>query len=253
VTGVDLETNVDSRDWSKGLAEIARSRRHPSRWRDFDYLHVRYLVDNLRRAIDAVDPPPRDVLDIWCGSRAYDDLLPTRARSIGLDVTNDYGLADVVTEEYLPFDDESFDMVMKIEAFQYAPDPTAAVAEMKRVLRPGGTAIVTTPFAWEYVRESQEHRFTESQMRKLFADWASVEVIENGGIAVTWATITNALVQRIANRAPDSLRPLADIAVQPVFATVSTLAALLERRGAGGRTSTLTLPMNLMVVARTHA
>jgi SAM-dependent methyltransferase len=243
--------NVDSRDWSKSLTEIARSRREPSPYRDFDYLHIMHLVRNLGRVIASIDPPPRDVLDVWCGSRPYDDLLPAGARCVGLDINDDYGLADVVSDEYLPFDDDRFDLVLTIEAFQYHPEPTDAVAEMARVLRPGGTAIITIPFAWEYSRESAERRFTESQMRELFTGWDSVEVIENGGIAVTWATITNALIQRSVARAPGLLGRLARLVARPVLAAVTALGTLLERGGAGGEAASLTLPMNLLVVART--
>ncbi len=40
--------------------------------------------------------------------------------------------------QFLPHDDESFDVVMGFNAFQYAADPTAALSEARRVLRPDG-------------------------------------------------------------------------------------------------------------------
>jgi SAM-dependent methyltransferase len=40
--------------------------------------------------------------------------------------------------QFLPFDDETFDVVMGFNAFQYAADVSAALAEARRVLRPGG-------------------------------------------------------------------------------------------------------------------
>jgi SAM-dependent methyltransferase len=40
--------------------------------------------------------------------------------------------------QFLPFDDETFDVVTGFNAFQYAADPGAALAEAGRVLRPGG-------------------------------------------------------------------------------------------------------------------
>jgi SAM-dependent methyltransferase len=41
--------------------------------------------------------------------------------------------------QFLPFDDETFDVVMGFNAFQYAADVRAALAEARRVLRPGGS------------------------------------------------------------------------------------------------------------------
>ena len=57
---------------------------------------------------------------------------------MGLDILDVYRLADVVTEEFLPLPDEAFDLVMSTEAFHYVRDPEHGVAEIRRVLRPGG-------------------------------------------------------------------------------------------------------------------
>lgn len=45
----------------------------------------------------------------------------------------------------MPFDDASFDRVIAAEIFEHLPHDTAAMAELYRVLRPGGIAAVTVP------------------------------------------------------------------------------------------------------------
>ena len=87
---------------AKELARIRRSRRSP-RITQFDYLHVRRLVADLAVALSTVSGPGDRVLDVWSGSRPYDDLLPDAAEVVSLDVEgNPYGVADVVSNELLP-------------------------------------------------------------------------------------------------------------------------------------------------------
>ncbi|MDZ7679970.1 MAG: methyltransferase domain-containing protein [Acidimicrobiales bacterium] len=48
---------------------------------------------------------------------------------------------------HLPFADASFDRIIASEVLEHLPDDAAAVRELARVLRPGGTIAVTIP-AW---------------------------------------------------------------------------------------------------------
>src|SRR5262249_29854767 len=60
----------------------------------------------------------------------------SRANNPGADIR----LADV---EDVPFPSESFDYVLCIEVLRYLPDPTRCIKEIARVLKPGGTCLVT--------------------------------------------------------------------------------------------------------------
>src|SRR5918911_1517556 len=185
---------------------MRRTRRHP-RPTQFDYLHVRRLVDDLAAALARIADGAEDVLDLFCGTRPYDDLLPPSARITGFDIPgNPYGVADVVSADFLPFPDESFDLVMCIEGFHYVPDPKQGVAEIRRVLRPGGHALISVPLVWEYDRTILEHRFTGPSLMHLFDGWGEVSVIENGGRAVSWATLSALIVSMAEWHVPERLR-----------------------------------------------
>jgi SAM-dependent methyltransferase len=238
---------VEERLPTRELERIRRARSDP-RPIQFDYLHLRVLRDDIAREL-AEMPEGIEVLDVYCGTRPYEELLPAGSRCTGLDISPRYGAADVVSDEFLPFDDASFDLVVCFEAFHYVPDPAAGVAEIERTLRPGGRVLVTVPLTWEYERGALEHRFTGPELERLFDGWDEVKATENGGRGVAWATQTGRIVElgqrrlrRRLGRAATMLGPLFALA----YLLVNLSGAVIERAAGGG---TATLPMNLMVSA----
>lgn len=239
---------------SQELEQIRRLRRHPRRTQ-FDYLHLQKLVGGLADVLERVGRPGSDVLDVFCGSRPYEDLLPPRSRCTGLDVTDDFGVADVVTDEFLPFENDSFDLVISTEAFYYVPDPRHGVSELRRVLRPGGAAVLTVPLVWEYDRGILEHRYTGPELEQLFEGWDGVEVVENGGRAVAWALLGGVLLRSIHRRALRRRLPAAivDRAFALLYAANNAAGARLDRVEARYDWGARTLPANVMLVARAPA
>ena len=232
------------------LRAIRRSRRHPA-LTQYDYLHLRALVAGIRESVAAIPGPVENVLDVWCGSRPYEDLLPRGSRCVGLDVEgNPYGVADVVSDELLPFPDESFDLLTCIQAFHYMRDAEAAVSQFSRVLRPGGTVVISSVFGFEYDRRHFEARYTEQQLYALFADWEDIRVREDGGRTTTWTVLTGSLIrgleQRIVTKGALSL-------LRPAFLSSYALlnvAGLALERFEVTRDRSVALPMNLTLSAR---
>jgi SAM-dependent methyltransferase len=54
------------------------------------------------------------------------------------------GTAEIVLGDAgdLPWEDDRFSVVTSLDALKFVPDPAAALAEMHRVLRPGGRAVI---------------------------------------------------------------------------------------------------------------
>jgi ubiquinone/menaquinone biosynthesis C-methylase UbiE len=112
----------------------------------------------LRRsfALDGVEPGDR-VLDLGCGEGAFTQTLDDAASSVvGVDVARaalerarrrhpklDFRLARIA--EPLPFDDCVFDLVWASEVIEHVADTAAWLSELRRVLRPGGRLLLTTP------------------------------------------------------------------------------------------------------------
>jgi ubiquinone/menaquinone biosynthesis methyltransferase len=99
-------------------------------------------------ALSAAGPDTR-VLDVACGTGDISFMLATRgAHVVGLDVTHrmlqlartKQGSVPFVTGDMLalPFKDEAFDVVTTGYGLRNVPDIPRAIAEARRVLKPGG-------------------------------------------------------------------------------------------------------------------
>ena len=139
------------------------------------------------------------VLDVGAGEMPFRGLLPADAAYTGIDVPSagEFGMqrhAEVLDFDGLriPFPDASFDHILCTEVLEHADDPVALVAEMLRVLRPGGTLAVTVPFsARVHHAPHDHHRFTRYRLAKMFAGFAEATVTERGD---DLATIANKLI-----------------------------------------------------------
>ena len=106
----------------------------------------RYIAEFLTQALHG---ETGTVLDVCCGTRPYRSLAPEAAAWIGLDwPAGGKAAADVFGDALsLPFSDAAVDVVLCSEGLEHLPDPFGALTEMARVLKPGGRALVTVPFA----------------------------------------------------------------------------------------------------------
>lgn len=115
-----------------------------------------------QRVLELFDQAGGSVLDVGCGPGVMvDDLVQgAQCEFWGVDLSPrmihraNQRYADwprvhfsVGSVENLDFPPESFDAVLSMGVLEYLPDAAPAISEMYRVLKPGGTLIVTLPNA----------------------------------------------------------------------------------------------------------
>jgi|AntRauTorcE11897_2_1112592.scaffolds.fasta_scaffold00876_14 2-polyprenyl-3-methyl-5-hydroxy-6-metoxy-1,4-benzoquinol methylase len=156
-----------------------------SRWNNGKYNPP--TVARFQMLEDLLDDNVVKVLDIGCGDgyllhrvgTAYPD-----AELYGID-TEEHAikLADDYLDEYrhnstlsqgsayeLPFGAEKFDTVLMTEVIEHLEDPELALSEANRVLRNGGTFLVTTPNQQpdiEWDPEYHVHEFTQDELEEI--------------------------------------------------------------------------------------
>jgi SAM-dependent methyltransferase len=77
----------------------------------------------------------------------------------------------------LPVRDASVDTVLCTEVLEHLERPEAVASEIARVLRPGGTALITAPFMFPIHDTRDYTRFAPAGMRE-FIERSGLEVVE---------------------------------------------------------------------------
>jgi len=115
-------------------------------------LHPRYLSNlAIRRGLYKFAPAAHGrMLDIGCGYKPYQHLFASYVdEHLGIDIpVTIHGLEviDILgTTLALPFTNGSFDTILATEVLEHVPEPERMLAEIGRVLRPGGTLILSVP------------------------------------------------------------------------------------------------------------
>jgi SAM-dependent methyltransferase len=93
--------------------------------------------------------PPGRVLDLGCGvGHSFRELEPRETVGVDIDPAALEGQereTHVADMRQLPFADGSFQSVLAVQSLEHVPDPERVLAEVVRVLTPGGRAVFVTP------------------------------------------------------------------------------------------------------------
>jgi SAM-dependent methyltransferase len=140
------------------------------RWMDPFHTALYQRLEETARSL----PANAVVLDAGAGECPHSTLFAhTRYvkldRGIG-DHTWDYSRIDVQGDVCeLPFRDGVFDAVVNIQVLEHIKEPGVCVAEMARVLKPGGQLILTTVQDWEIHQHPNDFfRYTRYGLEYLF-------------------------------------------------------------------------------------
>lgn len=175
-------------------------------------------VEDLTRGLNG-----RRVIDVGCGVQPYRGMLGGFSQYVGFDsplrpdsATSADAFGDATA---LPFVAACADAVLCTEVMEHVADPPVMLAEIRRVLAPGGHLVLSVPFTWHIHDEPFDYwRFTEYGLRL---------VLERAGFEVVVLQSVNGMVGALLQsrcymflHAAGRFRPL----VRPLAWTLQTLA-----------------------------
>jgi SAM-dependent methyltransferase len=198
--------------------------------RDIRNMLVNRVID---RALEDVAPEASGrMLDVGCGIKPYRKVFaPFIDEHVGLDhEATPHGLeqADLVGTAYdIPAPAESFDTVLCTAVLEHLEEPAKALRETHRVLRPGGTVILTAPFIWHLHEEPRDFfRYSKHGLVHLFES-TGFEVDHVRPLAGFWTTFGQLLAYYVYRFDRGPVRALRLIPALAVL--IQVIAGLFDR------------------------
>lgn len=171
------------------------------------------------------------VVDVGCADRWVERHLPVGCTYIGIDYwatgRKMYGAKPDVFGDaaLLPLPSASVDTVVMFEVMEHLRDPDAAASEIRRVLRPDGTLLLTIPFLYPIHDAPHDYqRLTLHGLRRTLGNAGlAIEDVEEGLSAAESAglllnlALSGLMAEAIASRHPALvLAPLLAILVPAI-------------------------------------
>jgi SAM-dependent methyltransferase len=219
----DLHGQFRAAQAGKASRHLPQDRIDPSIFQ-YDYLSLRRLSDDVRQLIAEAPRASAGAvaLDLGSDKCPYRELLESRGYAVKtLDLTLDAGADYAGTAESTGLPSESFDLVLCTQVIEHCMNPWRALAEAFRILKPGGSLIVSAPHVWFYHPHPTDHwRFTQEGLIQLCRDagFDPAVLLSQGGSVLALTQIVNFLSYGVLGRVG-----------APLYAVTNLLGAAVDR------------------------
>jgi len=175
-----------------------------------------------------------NLLDVGCGTKPYRSLFKVESyRGLDIDspVTRERGVADDLYDgTQFPYKNDTFDSALCNQVLEHVFNPDQFLAEINRVLKPGGKLLLTVPFVWDEHEQPYDYaRYTSFGLNSLLKK-NGFKIISHKKLASD-ATIlfqlTNAYLFKLSQRWPRSVKLLFTGTVMAIVNILGVVAGKL--------------------------
>lgn len=196
-----------------------------------DWLEIHEIVRTVRGFLSMYARGA--LLDVGCGEKPFFSYRPSAiVEWIGLDTPGNphaelHGFADAI-----PATDASFDTVICTQVMEHVADPSKALAEIFRVMTPGGHLLITAPQFWPVHEAPYDfYRYTPYGLKHLLenAGFEIVDHVVNGSGFRVAAQAFNLTVSACGERLPAGKTKWVRALFVPVYVSANLAAVVLDR------------------------
>ncbi|MCS7029859.1 MAG: class I SAM-dependent methyltransferase, partial [Bacteroidia bacterium] len=152
----------------KRVKQSIRKRVNPKPW-DFSYLITKENAKTFSYMLNYLEKKQQlKIIELGCGYKPFYHVFKekfTDFEYIGVDISREKSSADILLDlnkDLLPYEDNTFDLVIMSEVLEHLYNPLHALKEAVRVCKEGGLFYISTPFVFPYHGTPHDYfRYTE--------------------------------------------------------------------------------------------
>jgi SAM-dependent methyltransferase len=172
--------------------------------RDWAYLDCRRRAELIAEQAAKLPRHLNNLLDVGGRGKPYACFFADCvAHHYVLDVEPSHSVDVVGDARHMPFPDASMDVVLITQVLEHIPEPIAVISEIRRVLKPGGTLLLSVPSIFpQHGSPGDYWRYMPQGLQWILRDFHNVTITGEAGTVPSIFLVINVYLQLLTGPWP---------------------------------------------------